>query len=766
MSTSRHLNKICISAVALILILTILLMNGKALGVSSVSKPVKYESTLFDTSYVHKIDIVMDDWDTFIENCEKEEYSACTVVVDGEKHANIAIRAKGNTSLSSVRSSGSRRYSFKLEFDHYEEAKTLDGLDKLCLNNLIQDTTMMKDYLAYQLMYDFGVDSPLCSFAYLTVNGEDWGLYLAVEGIEDSFLERNYWADPGELYKPDSMSFGGGRGNGKSFNMDDFDFGDDDSRSEWKNRSGGGRSRDNRSGDTSGGASVEGSQSPSSSEGDSQQDGTSAEGNSQTPWGDFPSDGQFPTPPDGFSGDGQFPSFGGDGYGGQSAAAQGGGFKNPFSGMGSDDVKLKYSDDDPDSYSNIFDSAKTTVSYADKKRLIESLKKLTEYTDLEDVLDMDEVLRYFVVHNFICNGDSYTGAMIHNYYLHESDGKLGMIPWDYNLGYGTFQGGDASGTVNTSIDNPVSGGDVNDRPMVGWIFSDEAYTEQYHELFASFIEKWFSNGELEKMISDTADMIRPYVEKDPTKFCTTEDFEKGVETLSQFVALRGEAVSRQLAGDDTAVDAGDLTLSEMGSMGGGRGGRPGRWNETSGENSTDYAEAQNPDTTGAQASAKPQAEDGSGSAAGGGGFTPPPAGAGGSGNQLPADADSDVSQKSPDVNQQTSDGSSDNSRQPANETGDAIQQSTGGDGDSSQQLTNEGRDNSQQPTDVNSVNSQQSENGVGGASRQPSGGDSSRFGNRMPEDMRGGNSKMSFWSLTGVSILVLAAGLVIAIRKK
>ena len=68
----------------------------------------------------------------------------------------------------------------------------------------------MKDYLTYQMMASFGVDSPLCSYVYLTVNGEDWGLYLAVEGVEEAFLERNYGSDYGELYKPDSMSMGGG----------------------------------------------------------------------------------------------------------------------------------------------------------------------------------------------------------------------------------------------------------------------------------------------------------------------------------------------------------------------------------------------------------------------------------------------------------------------------------------------------------------------------------------------------------------------------
>lgn len=46
----------------------------------------------------------------------------------------------------------------------------------------------------------------------------------------------------------------------------------------------------------------------------------------------------------------------------------------------------------------------------DEARLIESLKKLSSYEDLEDVLDIDAVLRYFVVHNFVVNGDSYTGS--------------------------------------------------------------------------------------------------------------------------------------------------------------------------------------------------------------------------------------------------------------------------------------------------------------------------------------------------------------------
>lgn len=573
MTKSKHIDKICIAVIAVMIVITVLFMFGGTFGLTTVARTVKYESTLFDTSYVHKIDIVMSDWDSFIESCENEEYSSCTVVVDGDKYTNIAIRAKGNTSLSSVKSLGSRRYSFKLEFDHYEDTKTLDGLDKLCLNNLIQDNTMMKDYLVYQMMNDFGVDSPLCSFAYITVNGEDWGLYLAVEGVEDSFLERNYGVNTGNLYKPDSTSLGGGRGNGKDFNENNTVITENNSENTTENNKQNNMT-DNQEqnafllpefGDDQRGhfdPGTQGMMHPNDSgrpnngfrPGEQAQNESNYNSDSQSDENSQHQDG-FASNEDNKRGEMQ-----------------------KAGGMGSDDVKLKYIDDDADSYSNIFENAKTDISSADKKRLIDSLKKLSSYSDIEKVLDMDEVLRYFVVHNFVCNGDSYTGAMIHNYYLHEINGKLGMIPWDYNLAFGTFEGNNSSNAVNASIDNPVSGGDVDDRPMLGWIFSDDSYTEAYHELFSGFIEKWFENGRLEQVISDTADMIRPYVEKDPTKFCTTEEFEKGVTAISQFVSLRAQAVTLQLNGDNTAVKSDALNLSDMGTMGGGMS------NRTSGEN--------------------------------------------------------------------------------------------------------------------------------------------------------------------------------------
>ena len=596
MSTHKNIDRICIAALVIAMIVTVIFMHADTAGVITASASCGYESRLFDTSKVHSIDIVMDDWEGFLETCEDEEYTACTVIIDGDSYKNVAIRAKGNTSLSTVSQLGSDRYSLKIEFDHYNSAENYYGLDKLCLNNIIQDTTYMKDYLSYQLMAQMGVPSPLCSYAYLTINGEEWGLYLAVEDVEDAFLARNYGSDHGELYKPDSQSFGGGRGNGKDFNMDDFDpedFNPEDfdpsqmaQGADDSNRSQPPQNSDAQSGDASG-DSNDRPQPP-----DGTQDSDTTDNRPQPPGG-APQGAGGGMPEQ--NGDNRGPN--GDDHG------PGGGMS-----MGSDDVKLQYIDDDTDSYANIFDNAKTDITKADKKRLIASLKSLSEGMDIEDVVDTDEVIRYFVVHNFLCNGDSYTGSMIHNYYLYEEDGQLSMIPWDYNLAFGTFQSSDATAEVNTPIDTPVSGGSMDDRPMLSWIFADDTYTQLYHQYFSEFLD----SVDFDTLIETTKELIAPYVEKDPTKFYTYEEFEQGVEALKTFCELRTESIEGQLDGtipstadgqsqdDSNLIDASALTLSDMGTMnngapgdGGGldRGGRNHNGAENGGSD-TDQGEEQ------------------------------------------------------------------------------------------------------------------------------------------------------------------------------
>ena len=122
MSTHKHFDKVCCAVFIVTLLVTVFFMNAETFGIGKAASVMGYENRLFDTSTVHTIDIVMDDWDEFIANCKNEEYYSCAVVIDNESYKNVAIRAKGNTSLTQVEAYGNNRYSFKIEFDHYDDA--------------------------------------------------------------------------------------------------------------------------------------------------------------------------------------------------------------------------------------------------------------------------------------------------------------------------------------------------------------------------------------------------------------------------------------------------------------------------------------------------------------------------------------------------------------------------------------------------------------------------------------------------------------------
>lgn len=485
MLTHKHIEKICCAVLTICIAITILFMNSDKLNIKPYDRSLKYEDTLFDTSKVHSIDIIIDDFDDFIENATNKEYSSCDLIIDDKKISNVAIRAKGNSSLKMVSSSDSDRYSFKIEFDHYDDNNKYYGLDKLCLNNIIQDNTYMKDYLAYNLMREFGVSSPLCSYVDVKVNGESFGLYLAVEALEESFLQRNYGKNYGDLYKPETEENMMGpnmdnvpQNNNKQNNMD-------------------GMNRPNKN---------------------NQMMHSNIEGSA-----------------------------------------------------------LEYINDEYESYSYIFDNAVTKISKADKDNIISSLKNITDNKDLENHIDIDEVLRYFVVHNFLLNFDSYTGDIMHNYYLYEHDGKLSMLPWDYNLSFNSFRSNfDTTTLVNFPIDTPVSSGTIESRPMLSWIFANQEYTERYHTLFSEYITNVFDSGKFNNMIDNATSLISSYVKNDPSKFCTYEQYTTAIDTLKEFCSLRITSIKEQLQGNigsttdeqknsNNLIDASHINVDNMGS---------------------------------------------------------------------------------------------------------------------------------------------------------------------------------------------------------
>ena len=536
MVTNKYITKIIsvLMALAVILCFVASSFSGQLQAVyGNCAMTMEYESKLFDTEQIMDIDILMDedDWNDMLENAISEKYYSCDVVVNGKTFYSVGIRPKGNTSLSSIASDpDTDRYSFKLEFDHYVEGQTCYGLDKLILNNNYADATNMKEAIVYDMYQYLDVDASLYNYAKICVNGDYWGVYLALEAVEDSFMLRNYGTEKGNLYKPESMAVGGERNatNDLPENTDNSNTAESES-SESKIPQTGGQGEVPKMGNMPDNV-------------------------------DFPGNGEMPDGVD-------LPDFN-------------------MGGIGGGGADLNYTDDDLDSYSTIWDGEVTDSGKKDHKRVVEALKNISEGTDLETYMDVDNILKYMAVHTFVVNDDSLSGTMAHNYYLYEYNGQLNILPWDYNLSFGGMSmgggmGGQSSGAtsmINDAIDTPFSITNFFDA-----LLENEEYLARYHEYLNELVEKYVNGGEFQKTYERIRSQIDGLVSDDPTAFYSYEEYEAAAQMLLEVVGLRAESVSGQLDGtipstDDgqqadssSLIDGSDIELSVMGTMSGGGG---------------------------------------------------------------------------------------------------------------------------------------------------------------------------------------------------
>ena len=176
---------------------------------------------------------------------------------------------------------------------------------------------------------------------------------------------------------------------------------------------------------------------------------------------------------------------------------------------------------------------KTNENKSDHGNLFRFLDVLNNEPDetfaeeIEKVLDVDETLRYLAVSALVVHLDNYI-AMGHNYYLYDNNGKFVILPWDLNMAFGTFNFGlSTDQLINYYIDEPT-GGPMEERPLVERLMSHPPYLEKYHEYLEELLDGPFSSEIMEARINELAELIRPYVYTDETKFFTNRQFERGI----------------------------------------------------------------------------------------------------------------------------------------------------------------------------------------------------------------------------------------------
>ena len=162
-------------------------------------------ASAFDPSVVKTLSITITDenWQDILDNPLDEEYHEASISFNGVELDSVAIRTKGGSSLSSVARSSSDRYSFKVDINEYVDGQKFFGLKKFTLQNSYNDPSYMREVIAYDLLKEMGVPTPLHSYVNFYVNGELFGFYLMVEAIDSEFIENHFDNTNGDLYKPD-----------------------------------------------------------------------------------------------------------------------------------------------------------------------------------------------------------------------------------------------------------------------------------------------------------------------------------------------------------------------------------------------------------------------------------------------------------------------------------------------------------------------------------------------------------------------------------
>ncbi len=111
----------------------------------------------------------------------------------------IGLRLKGK--YGSFRTLD-QKAAFLLKFDEFDKKQEPLGLEKLALNNMVQDSSMIHEQLASSLFRAAGVPAPRTSYARVFVNGELYGLYSTIEVLDNSeYLKTWFGEDEGNLYE-------------------------------------------------------------------------------------------------------------------------------------------------------------------------------------------------------------------------------------------------------------------------------------------------------------------------------------------------------------------------------------------------------------------------------------------------------------------------------------------------------------------------------------------------------------------------------------
>ena len=146
---------------------------------------------LFDDSVVRDVRITINsaDWAALKQNYKENIYYPCSLLILGTTYHNVGIRSRGLGSRSETKP------GLRVDADRYAADQTIVGLKSFVLDNLVQDSSMLKERLTMAFFRRMGLPAPREAHARLYINNEFAGLYALVEAIDKAFVGKTFGQD-------------------------------------------------------------------------------------------------------------------------------------------------------------------------------------------------------------------------------------------------------------------------------------------------------------------------------------------------------------------------------------------------------------------------------------------------------------------------------------------------------------------------------------------------------------------------------------------
>jgi len=158
-------------------------------------------------------------------------FAEASVFFNDVEWYHVGIRFKGNSSLRSAWQQGIMKLAFRFDFDEFEDDypeiknQRFNGFQKLSFSNNFNDHSFLHEKVAADIFRNAGLKAPQTSYYRIYVDyGEGpiyFGLYTAVEIVEDTMLEDQFGSDAGNCYKPEGNAATFALG---TFNTEEFDL--------------------------------------------------------------------------------------------------------------------------------------------------------------------------------------------------------------------------------------------------------------------------------------------------------------------------------------------------------------------------------------------------------------------------------------------------------------------------------------------------------------------------------------------------------------